>query len=123
MKIISLLVLSIVFMGCAKKGDSPSEASTCGDKAVASSWTYVGVFTLNLQSIKLNQTMPLVVAFTNGVTCSGAGTMNGSDCAGTYSVSGMTGANCSSLNESGTYTKSASGLRFCTTAGSCTTYQ
>jgi hypothetical protein len=121
-----------VLLGCSNGGGGSGSGVSCGTKSLYSVWTLPNQsFSFSLANLTLNQNSTLQVTFSGSTkACTGTARMDGSDCGGTYSITGMTwngqggsDPGCSSLNETGTWSKSDAGLKFTNSANQSNTYQ
>ena len=122
-----LLLALLLTSACAKSNGSGEAAAT--SKSLFSSWTLQSSstpFKLDLTGAGFGSGT-LVVAFTSGDKCQSNYTLSGKESSGSYTLSGSiyTGGGvgdpgCSAINESGTFTKSATVLQFCSTT--CVVY-
>ena len=130
--LILMALIASLGVGCAKGGSTADPVASCGSKDLKSAWTAPNLsFSFSLVNLNLNTNQTLLITFSaTGRKCSGTANMTGDLCAGSYTITGMTwtgtgGADpgCSSLNETGTYSKTDAGLKFTNTANQSTTYQ
>lgn len=120
-RIFSALSIVLALSGCGKKDGGSNEAAA--DKSLFSKWTATtNGFPLDLTGGKIGANQ-LIIAFANGSSCTLTLTLTGGQTAGQYSVTNSTYAGggpgdpgCSTLNETGSYGKSASELTMCSSA-------
>lgn len=123
MRIVSMLIC-LILVGCAKGGDTPAATN----KSLWSRWTRTdNSFYLDLTGGSLGTNLSYNVVFANGAICSCNLQATGTEASGNYTLSGcayVSGGSgnpgCASLNETGTFTKSASALQIC--SSSCRDY-
>lgn len=124
MKTLSMLILALALMSCAKA----PEAASVPTKDLFSTWqTSTGV-PLNLTAAQFDQLAPVTVNFSDGATCSCNVYFSGSNAGGSFGLSqcvygsgGSGDPGCGSLNTSGTFSNVANVLTICNP--SCKTYQ
>ena len=133
MKTLILAALLAVLTSCGSSGGgSGSAASTgCGSKSLFSLWTNVSsgiaiVLDLSAGSFGNNT---FIFQYPGGEQCQSDIMLTGDECSGTADIMNSTyigggggDPGCAGLDGIENYTKSASGLEFCS-GGTCVTYQ
>lgn len=123
MRQLFLFILTLL-VGCGKV-----EARQTESKSLFSIWTAnANGAMIDLRQGKLDQSMPFLIILPGGERCSCSVYASGSEATGNYAVSacsysgGGSGVDpgCAGLNESGSYTKLANALMFC--SSTCADY-
>lgn len=125
---IVLLGLTVSLIAACGGGSGGGDAAS---KSLFSSWTEASTgYVINLTGGSFGNTLPFTFILVNGAKCGCDVNLVGTEASGTYVVSscqytggGPGNPNCSALNSNGSYSKTGSTLKLCSSSGSsCETY-